>query len=262
MLVTTRERQAELAGLNLRAGEKAKDANAYEAALGHFVAGLDLARDVGDAQLGHQLGVRHIEAMYLCGRFEEAERLAEALLRVPSCRSTNSRARAARAGAHHAAQIPQGTRHRRARARAPGRAHPGAPGTMHVMAELARTELALAGRSIHKLRALPRMTDPRKVVAMRILMLSTAPAYFEDQNLLPLVSLRMVRLSVRYGNAAHSAYGYAMYGLVLCGVLNDMRRGLAFGRLALDAIDCSMHASSSAECRWCSVASFCTGTAG
>ena len=114
---------------------------------------------------------------------------------------------------------------------------PGHPGTAHVMAELARTKLALAGRSIDKLRALPRMTDPRKVVAMRILMLSTAPAYFENQNLLPLVSLRMVRLSVRYGNAAHSAYGYAMYGLVLCGVLNDMRRGLAFGRLALDAID-------------------------
>jgi predicted ATPase len=77
---TTREGQAELAGLNLHAGEKAKDSNAYEAALGHFVAGLDLARDVGDARLGHQLAVRHIEAMYLCGRFEEAERLAEALL--------------------------------------------------------------------------------------------------------------------------------------------------------------------------------------
>src|SRR4030095_3660872 len=77
---TTREQQAELAGLNLRAGEKAKDSNAYEAALGHFVAGLDLARGVGDAPLGHQLAVRHIEAMYLCGHFEEAERLAEALL--------------------------------------------------------------------------------------------------------------------------------------------------------------------------------------
>jgi class 3 adenylate cyclase len=72
---------------------------------------------------------------------------------------------------------------------------------------------------------------------MRILMLSTAPAYFTDQNFLPLVALRMVRLSVRYGNAAHSAYAYAMYGLVLCGLLNDMSRGLAFGRLALDAVD-------------------------
>ena len=35
----------------------------------------------------------------------------------------------------------------------------------------------------------------------------------------------------------HSAYGYVMYGLVLCGVLNDMPRGLAFGRLALQEID-------------------------
>ena len=81
------------------------------------------------------------------------------------------------------------------------------------------------------------MVDERKLAAMRILMLATPPAYFEDQNLLPLVSLRMVRLSVRYGNAAHSAFGYVMYGMVLCGVLGDMRRGLAFGRLALDAVD-------------------------
>jgi predicted ATPase/class 3 adenylate cyclase len=235
---TTREGQAELAGLNLRAGEKAKDSNAYEAALGHFVAGLDLARDVGDARLGHQLAVRHIEAMYLCGRFEEAERLAEALLgrtelpldkaavleQLVLAHTTQLKYRKALDTAVRALELL-------------GEHIPGHPGTAHVMAELARTKLALAGRSIDKLRALPRMTDPRKVVAMRILMLSTAPAYFENQNLLPLVSLRMVRLSVRYGNAAHSAYGYAMYGLVLCGVLNDMRRGLAFGRLALDAID-------------------------
>jgi class 3 adenylate cyclase/GAF domain-containing protein len=72
---------------------------------------------------------------------------------------------------------------------------------------------------------------------MRILMLATAPAYFEDQNLLPLLALRMVRLSARYGNAAHSAYGYVMYGLVHCGVLNDMPGGLAYGQLALKAIE-------------------------
>ena len=64
------------------------------------------------------------------------------------------------------------------------------------MAELARTKLALAGKQPDDMLALPRMTNPQKLAAMRILMLATAPAYFEDQNLLPLLALRMVRLSV------------------------------------------------------------------
>jgi GAF domain-containing protein len=114
---------------------------------------------------------------------------------------------------------------------------PGRPSQVQVLTELARTKLSLAGKQPDEMLALPRMEDPRKLAAMRILMLATAPAYFEDQNLLPLLALRMVRLSARYGNAAHSAYGYVMYGLVLCGVLNDMPRGLAFGRLALKASD-------------------------
>jgi len=85
------------------------------------------------------------------------------------------------------------------------------------------------GKQPEDMLALPRMTNPQKLAAMRILMLATAPAYFEDQNLLPLLALRMVRLSARYGNAAHSAYGYVMYGLVHCGLLNDMSRGHTHG---------------------------------
>ena len=176
--------------------------------------------------------------MYLCGRFEEAERLAEAMLertelpldkaavleQLILAHTTQLRYRKALDTAVRALELL-------------GEHVPGRPGTAQVMAELARTKLALAGRRMDSLRALPRMVDERKLAAMRILMLATPPAYFEDQNLLPLVSLRMVRLSVRYGNAAHSAFGYVMYGMVLCGVLGDMRRGLAFGRLALDAVD-------------------------
>jgi len=114
---------------------------------------------------------------------------------------------------------------------------PGRPSQLQVLAELARTKLALVGKHPDDMLALPRMTNPQKLAAMRILMLATAPAYFEDQNLLPLLALRMVRLSARFGNAAHSAYGYVMYGLVHCGVLNDMPGGLAYGQLALKAIE-------------------------
>jgi predicted ATPase len=70
----------ELAEMNLRAGQRARESNAYDAALGFFGFGLDLIIPASDPRSRHELGVGRIEAMYLCGRFEEAELLAERLL--------------------------------------------------------------------------------------------------------------------------------------------------------------------------------------
>jgi class 3 adenylate cyclase/GAF domain-containing protein len=51
------------------------------------------------------------------------------------------------------------------------------------------------------------------------------------------MALRMVRLSVKYGNAGHSAFGYALYASVLCGFLGNMPRGMDFGRLAIALVE-------------------------
>jgi predicted ATPase/class 3 adenylate cyclase/GAF domain-containing protein len=237
-LTNSSERSAALAQLNLRAGKKARGSNAYEAALSHFSAGLELVEPGFDARLCHELSVGRIEAMYLCGRFEEAESLAEQLLARTELPLERVEVLEQLVLAHTTRLQYRKAIDTAVRALALlGENIPGRPSQLQVLAELARTKLALAGKQPDQMLALPRMNNPQKLAAMRILMLATAPAYFEDQNLLPLLALRMVRLSARHGNAAHSAYGYVMYGLVLCGVLNDMRRGLAFGRLALKAVD-------------------------
>ena len=237
-LASSADHRAELAELNLRAGQKARGSNAYEAALSLFTTGLELIGNGSDSRPRHQLNVGRIEAMYLCGRFEEAERVAEELLvqtealldkvevleQLVLAHTTRLQYRMAIDTAVRALDLL-------------GERIPGSPGQVQVLAEFARTKFALAGKRPEELLALARMKNPKKLAAMRILMLATAPAYFEDQNLLPLLALRMVRLSVRYGNAAASAYGYVMYGLVLCGVVNDMPNGMAFGRLALQAVD-------------------------
>jgi predicted ATPase/class 3 adenylate cyclase/GAF domain-containing protein/tRNA A-37 threonylcarbamoyl transferase component Bud32 len=237
-LATSSDWRAELAQLNLRAGQKARGSNAYEAALAHFSAGIELVEPGFDARLAHELSVGRIEAMYLCGRFEETERLAEDLLAKTQLPLEKVEVLEQLVLAHTTRLQYRKAIDTAVRALALlGENIPGRPSQVQALAELARTKLALAGKKPDEMLALPRMKNPKKLAAMRILMLATAPAYFEDQNLLPLLALRMVRLSARYGNAAHSAYGYVMYGLVLCGVLNDMPGGLAFGRLALKAID-------------------------
>jgi class 3 adenylate cyclase len=64
------------------------------------------------------------------------------------------------------------------------------------------------------------------------MVLLAPPAYFSAPNLLPLIALRMVQMSVRYGNAPESAYAYVLYGMLHCAVLADPVRGLAYGDLA------------------------------
>ncbi|WP_373510761.1 AAA family ATPase, partial [Thiocapsa sp.] len=103
---------------------------------------------------------------------------------------------------------------------------------LRVLAELASTKLRLAGRTTRDLAQLSRMQDPRKLAAMQIMVLLALPAYFSAPNLLPLIALRMVQMSVRYGNAPESAYAYVLYGMLHCAVLADPVRGLAYGDLA------------------------------
>jgi class 3 adenylate cyclase/predicted metal-dependent HD superfamily phosphohydrolase len=97
--------------------------------------------------------------------------------------------------------------------------------------------MALSGKTPEDLARQPKMEDPHMLAAMRILLSASAPAYFDDPNLMPYLALRMVRLSVKYGNAGHSAYGYVLYAGVLCGVLGNMPQGLAFGKLAIELVE-------------------------
>ncbi|MEL6166761.1 MAG: hypothetical protein AAFR37_24470, partial [Cyanobacteria bacterium J06628_3] len=47
----------------------------------------------------------------------------------------------------------------------------------------------------------------------------------------------MVNLSIKFGNTSSSAFGYAMYGFILCGMVNDIESGTQFGKLALNLVD-------------------------
>ena len=60
--------------------------------------------------------------------------------------------------------------------------------------------------------------------------------YFGRPALLVPVILTMVELSIDHGNCAPSAYGYCLYGLLLCGVYLDIPSGYEFGKLGMSVI--------------------------
>ncbi|NES22604.1 MAG: PAS domain S-box protein, partial [Symploca sp. SIO3E6] len=94
---------------------------------------------------------------------------------------------------------------------------------------------------VEELLRLPPMTDPDKLAAMRILPILSSAVYVAAPVLYPLIVLKQVQLSLEYGNTSTSAFAYATYGLILCGIVGDIEAGSQFGQLALSLLD-KLHA--------------------
>ncbi|GAA6620485.1 ATP-binding protein [Scytonema sp. NUACC26] len=110
---------------------------------------------------------------------------------------------------------------------------PNKPTMLHILAAVVETKLTLFRKRIEDLAALPTMTVSYKLAAMQILMLIVPAAAQAGSLLFPLIILAMVRLSVKYGNSAVAAFGYTVYGGMLCDKFGDIEAGYRFGKLGL-----------------------------
>jgi serine phosphatase RsbU (regulator of sigma subunit) len=72
---------------------------------------------------------------------------------------------------------------------------------------------------------------------MEIMVTATTLAAKTMPVLLPVIAFRQIQLSLRRGNHAFSAFGYAFYGLILCGITGEIDLGYRFGELAHGMLD-------------------------
>jgi predicted ATPase len=86
---------------------------------------------------------------------------------------------------------------------------------------------------IEDLYNLPPMTDPDKLVAMRILKAIWSPIHTTNSPLAPLIIFTMIELCVNYGNSSFAAFAYVLYGLLLCRTPNSLDLGYQLGKLSL-----------------------------
>ncbi len=114
-----------------------------------------------------------------------------------------------------------------------GVALPRKPRVVHVLWGAVKTLWAQGRRDPGKFENLAAATDPKIRSAMLLFSNSAAAAYFGEPNLMPLMAMTGTRLSFKYGMAAESAYCFATWALVLCGVLGRIDNGYRFGKLAL-----------------------------
>ncbi len=234
------ERQ-QLTELNLIAGCKAKAANAHDAAFDYFSTGWQLLpANSWQTQYDLTLAVTlaRAEAAYLCGNFQEMEGLVEIVLQ--QARSLGDRVKAhevriqgqiARGEPLAAVEIALqvlGTL---------GHKFPLHPSKLRILLALIKTKWDLKRKSIESLNDLPLMSDSDILAAGRIMMLAGSSAFSAAIELVPLLALTGISLSVKYGNAPISTYGYSSYSIILCGVLGDIESGYRFGKLALNLVD-------------------------
>ncbi len=237
-LITSDEEREALAGLNLRAGQRAKAATAYTAALTYFTAGAALLPEASwerRHQLMFQLELHRAECAYLTGALADAEshltmlsgragdlleHAAVTCLQVDLYTTLDRSDRSIEVALDYLRRV--------------GIAWSAHPAQEEVRREHERMWQQIGSRPIEALLDLPRMTDPVWRATMDVLTAAVSPAMYTDENLYCVLLGRMANLSLEYGNTDASSSAYAILGAVLGGLFGDYKAGFRFGQLGFN----------------------------
>jgi predicted ATPase/signal transduction histidine kinase len=240
-LITDLQQRLDLAQLNFTAGEKAKNSTAYQAAAIYLGVGMQLlGKNAWDCDyiLTRNIYTLATEVAYLNGDFAEMEMLARLVLRhgqtlvdkIPVYETLivghivqNQQLLAVKTALSVLQQL--------------GISLPEQPTTADFTHGLEEVNQNLQGCPIENLVNLPSIGDRNIAAGMRILASIFSAAYVTVPALVPLIAFKIVNLSIQYGNAPDSAFGYSLHGLILCGVLGDIKSGYAYGQVAQSLLE-------------------------
>lgn len=239
-LAQTAER-SELVQLNLLAAQKAKASAAYTAAMQYLNTALTLLPQDSwntDYDLTLALYTLAAEAAYLNGELKQTEQFAAIVLahartlsdqvkiyevQIQAYGSQMQFLAALEIGLKTLAEL--------------GVVLSVSPTQADMESAFAETAALLADKQIQSLIHLPPMTDAIAIQSLRILTHLLAPSYQAAPPLFPFLILKMVNLSVRYGNHELSAFAYAAYANILNCVVLDLDQSYEFVQLGLHLLE-------------------------
>ncbi len=215
-----------LAQLNLMAGCKAKKTAAYEVAAKYFNLGLHLLENdawLNNYELALNLHIESAESEYLIGNFANSKKLcavgiSSAMTLVEKVKFYEIQIQISVATNQLIEAIEIG---------------------LEVLNSLNVNLLSTPPQvvDIEDCYNLPEMTDPKMLAAMQMMNRIAYPAYATNPQLYASLAFTMVQLSIQYGNSPLSAYGYVIYGLILCAILGEIEAGFRFGKLSIKLLD-------------------------
>jgi predicted ATPase len=226
----------QFAELYLIAGEKAKKTKAYELASFYFRQGINLLEADGwekKYELTLKLYMRGMEAACLSLDFQALDSLMEVIwahtksvltrvevyrFKIQKCITQNNLIEAIDTARSALSLL--------------GIILPKKAGMFSVFWEYLKLFPFLFGRKVDTLADLPLMSNPNKLAAMNISSIVANSVYFTDTILMMIITLKQIRLTIRYGNAPASSFAYTAYG-VFMNILGNVNLGYQFGKLAL-----------------------------
>lgn len=242
-LIDDLEEKVKLSKLNLIAGKKGKASTAYKTAATYFALGIKLLGIQAWEnyyELTFTLYRDRSECEYLAGNLEEAEELFKIAL-------SNSKSAIDKAEIYSLYTFFCSTLSRKDEAlkftlaglECLGmdlpRTEEELPKAVEV--ELQQVSLNLSQRKVTDLIHAPELRDLTKRASIKLLIDLWAVAYYVGhQNWLDLSILKIVNMSLRYGNTDLSAFGYVTYGMLLSS-RNEYKSAYEFGKLALKLND-------------------------
>ena len=237
-LIESSDERLRLAKLNLRAGQRAKNATAYKAALDYLL----IAKQLLPAKAWHEtaalmqiLASEIQQCYYLTGATEQADKWIEVMLEHAESNLQRSDILATRTRQY----ATLGRMSESIVAAIQGLAllnieFTDRPTLVDIDAERKLVAENLIGRNIADLVDAAIVQDPATLIAMRLLMEIFPAAFLSGSgSLFPYLVLKSVNLSLRHGNCPESAFNYAAYGMLLCGELDEPALGYEYGKVGL-----------------------------
>jgi predicted ATPase/signal transduction histidine kinase len=245
----------DLATLNRRVSVQAKKSTAYQAALEYAKVGIQCLLPSHDAESSTTLGdavpsgwqrqyalLRSLheiatETAYLVGDLDTMERYANAVLsRAPDLLDKievyNVKILAYTAINDPVASVDLGL----TLLRQLGVNLPDSPTGDDIQQTLTDVAQLHPKEGIASLLAQPEMNNRQARAALQILNAIFTPCYAIAPMMIPLISATGAKLSMMHGCAPLSVIAYAGYGMLLCGISNNIAAGYEFGQLALNLL--------------------------
>ena len=240
-LLSDPDEKARVAGINLRAGRKAKASVAYASACGYLAAGMALFDDAdwnSRYELLFGLWLECAECELLRGHFDTAERLIATLLRTATSMLDQAAVYRLKVDLHTIkAENTQAVESALACLRRLGIDLPAHPTQDQLQNEYEQVWQALGERPIESIIDLPLAAGPEIRAAMDILVALSTVAGFIDTNLFFLSICRMMNLSLRHGITDPSAWACGGFGLMLCNSSQRYAEGYRFSKLGCELVD-------------------------
>jgi predicted ATPase/serine phosphatase RsbU (regulator of sigma subunit)/tRNA A-37 threonylcarbamoyl transferase component Bud32 len=227
-----------LAELNLMAGQKAKEAAAYQPALLYFSKAITYLEKTSQ-QATHTLSFAaekgQVECHFLLSQIEDALKKADILL--SKCQTIDHKVELNNVLILYyggAGQMDKAIDIALDSLRLFAMNIPRSPNQAQLLAELAKAKLNLGRKTTSQLSTLPLIEDDTVHAIFSLLKELIAPTYLQGLNqLLPYIILRMFNLTLKHGNGPVASFAYSGYAL-LWSKLGDFAEAHRFGVLAMD----------------------------